>query len=59
MIGVPHRVQNLSLGIASFPHFSQTHPVRRNRTSRALIRSAPPGPPAGGAAPGVGEANGG
>jgi hypothetical protein len=44
----PHRVQNLSLGSASFPHSAQVHPVRRKRTSRALIRSPPPdGPLAG------------
>ena len=50
LIAVPHRVQNLSLGTASFPHSAQTHPVRRKRTRRALIRSPPPGPPPGPAA---------
>jgi hypothetical protein len=45
---VPHLVQNLSLGSASFPQFAQVHPVRRKRASRALIFSPagpPPGPP--------------
>jgi hypothetical protein len=47
LIAVPHRVQNLSLGSASFPHSAQTHPVRRKRASRAPIRSPPRGLPAG------------
>jgi hypothetical protein len=51
-MAVPHRVQNLSLGSASFPHSPQVHPVRRKRAIRAPIRSRPaaagpaPAPPA-------------
>jgi hypothetical protein len=54
-MGVPHRVQNLSLGSASFPHSPQVHPVRRKRAIRAPIRSRPaaagpaPAPPSGAA----------
>jgi hypothetical protein len=51
-MAVPQRVQNFSLGIASFPHSAQVHPVRRKRTSRALIRSTPPGPAPGPPTPG-------
>ena len=50
-MAVPHRVRNLSLGSASFPHSAQTHPVRRKRTSRALIRSPPADPPTPGPPP--------
>jgi hypothetical protein len=42
-MAVPHRVQNLSLGSASFPHSPQVHPVRRKRAIRAPIRSRPAG----------------
>jgi hypothetical protein len=49
-MAVPQRVQNLSLGSASFPHCPHDHPVRRNRAIRAPIRSRPVG--AGSAAPG-------
>lgn len=38
---VPHRVQNLSLGSASFPHEEHVQPVRRKREIRELIRSPP------------------
>jgi len=39
VIGVPHRVQNLSLGSASFPHDEHVQPVRRKRAIREPIRS--------------------
>ena len=53
-IGVPHLVQNLSLGTPPLPHAGHVQPVRRNRAMRAPARWPVGGYGAGGQEAGAG-----
>ena len=56
LMGVPHFVQNRSLGSASLPHVAQVQPVRRNRAIREPTPSPPKPEKAGADATGTGAA---